>query len=176
MLYAKYVPIRFLTAMFTLAAANGSAVTLLSQNFSTDPVNYSLPGASNPFRFYVGPRYWAKSDMSGLAVNAAITGSDGPYLGAQNLNDGGFSFSAAAPAQIDFTVLATGYTQLKLAIALAGLPAAETENFIRAKTDNDGDGTYETTVFDFKGNNNSAYIDSGLGALTVSFQVFSISG
>ena len=62
---------------------------------------------------------------------------------------------------------------MKLSIALAGMPTAETINFIRAKTDNDGDGTYETTIFNFSGSNNSAYADTTLGALTSAFQTFS---
>ena len=164
-----------LAALVTLSmiAPPARADTILSQNFSTDPVNYTLPGASSPFRHYAGPRYWAKSDMPGLTVNAAMTGSDGPYLGAQNLNDGGFTFTETAPAQIDFTVSVAEYSDLKLSIALAGMPAAETANFIRAKTDNNGDGTYETTIFNFLGNNNSAYTDTTLGALTSAFNTFS---
>ncbi|MCX6877089.1 MAG: autotransporter-associated beta strand repeat-containing protein [Verrucomicrobia bacterium] len=160
-------------AVFALLAMNASADPLLTQNFSTDPVNYTLPGISSPFRYYAGPRYWALSDMAGLTVNAAMTGSDGPYLGAQNLNEGGFTFTETAPAQLDFTVSAASYTNLKLSIALAGMPAAETANFIRAKTDNDGDGTYETTIFNFYGNNNSAYVDASLGALSAEFKTFS---
>lgn len=164
--------LRWLTSLTVLMAADGFAATLLSQNFSTDPTNYTLPGASSPFRYYSGPRYWAISDMPGLTVNAGVTGGDGPYLAAQNLDGGGFTFSAAAPPQIDFAVPAAGYADLKLAIALAGMPAAETENFIRARTDNDGDGTYETPVFDFKGSSNSAYTDAALGALTAAFRTF----
>ena len=81
-----------LAALVTLSmiAPPARADTILSQNFSTDPENYILPGASSPFRFnetgMTYPRYWAISDMPGLTVNAAITGSDGPYLGAQNLD------------------------------------------------------------------------------------------
>jgi len=156
------------------AANMASAATILSQNFSTDPVNYTLPGSSNPFRYDTGPRYWAKSDMAGLTVNAGITGSDGPYLGTQNIDGGGVSFSTTAPAQIDFTVSMAGYSDLKLSIALAGMPNAETANFIRAKTDNDGDGTYETTIFNFLGGaNNNPYTDATLGALTSAFKTFS---
>jgi hypothetical protein len=156
------------------AAPTGSMI--LSQNFSTDPVNYTLPGNSSPFRFDTSPtpHYWAKSDTAGLTVNAGITGSDGPYLGAQNLDSLAASpFSSDAPAQIDFALPVTGYSNLKLSIALAGMPNAEDINFIRAKTDNDGDGTYETTLFDFKGSGGTAYTDSVLGSLTAAFKTFS---
>ncbi|MCX6878181.1 MAG: hypothetical protein NTW21_30875, partial [Verrucomicrobia bacterium] len=172
---ADYTDYSFGTAggFVTLTLTQGALpVPFLSQNFDTDPVNYTLPGNSSPFRFDTGPRYWAKSDTPGLTVNAGITGSDGAYLGAQNIDGGTVTFSAAAPAQIDFTVAATGYSNLKLSIALAGMPTAENVNFIRAKTDNDGDGTYETTIFNFQGNNNSAYTDATLGALTAAFKTF----
>ena len=150
-------------------------VTLLSQNFSTDPVNYTLPTGSD-FRFdtsIAGSRYWALSNTPGLTVNAGITDNTGVYLATQNIDGGSVTFSSAAPAQIDFTVAAANYTGLKLSIALAGMPTAEDVNFIRAKTDNDGDGTYETTLFEFKGSNNSAYVDNVLGTLTAAFQTFS---
>ena len=143
-------------------------VTILSQNFSTDPVNYTLPVWGSVFRFdtsIAGSRYWALSNTSGLTVNPGITGNAGVYLATQNIDGGTVTFSTTAPAQLDFTVAAANYTGMKLSIALAGMPTAEIENYIRAKTDNNGDGTYETTLFDFKGSTNAAYIDSALWVL-----------
>jgi hypothetical protein len=162
------------SAAVNVLAATGP-VTLMSQNFSTDPVNYTLPGNSSPFRFDAAltSRYWAKSDLAGLTLNAGVTGNVGPYLATQNIDGNTVTFSDTAPAQIDFTVAAANYGSLKLSIALAAMPTAETINFIRAKTDNNGDGTYETTLFEFKGSNNSAYTDGVLGALTAAFKTFS---
>jgi predicted MPP superfamily phosphohydrolase len=146
---------------------------LLSQNFTTDPVNYTLPAGSE-FRFDIATlvRYWAKSDTAGLTVNPGITGNAGAYLATQNIDGGSVAFSSTNPAKIDFSVAASGYTTLNLSIALAGMPAAEASNFIRAKVDTNGDGTYETTIFDFKGDANSAYTDTTLGALTSAFTTF----
>lgn len=155
------------------ASADGAEfTTLLSENFSGASANYTLPGASNPFRFYAGPRYWALSNTPGLTPNAGVSANDGAYLAIQNINDGGFAFTSASPAQIDFSVPAAGYKTLTLSIALAGMPAAEAENFIRAKADSDGNGTYETTIFNFQGSSNSAYTDAVLGALTGAFKTF----
>lgn len=157
-----------------LHAAPGQApAVLLSQNFSSDPVNYTLPGKSSPLRHAAGPRYWAISNTPGLAVNPGITGNDGAYLATQNINDGDFAFSEDSPAQIDFTIPAANFSNLKLSIALAAMPTAEANNFIRALTDANGDGTYETTLFHFKGGNNSAYADPVHGALTSSFRTLS---
>jgi hypothetical protein len=48
------------------------------------------------------------------------------------------------------------------------------ENYVRAFSDNDGDGVYETQIFNFVGSNNSPYIDAGTGqSLTETFQTFS---
>ena len=162
----------------TATIANDDPVSniLLSQNFSSDPVNYTLP-LNSDFRFDTTPRYWAKSDTPTLIVNAGITGANGTYLGTQNLDSiADRPFSSSAPAQIDFTLAASAYTNLRLSIALAGMPMAEDVNFIRAKTDTNGDGTYETTLFEFKGTaipNNQPYTDTVLGALTAAFQTFS---
>ena len=167
-----------LTVLAAFAAMRAPADTILSQNFSSDPENYTLPGNSSPFRFEGSPpRYWAVSNTPSLTVNATITGADGNYLGAQNLDSfAANNFSSGAPAQIDFTVAVAAFSNLNLSIALAGIPTAETVNFVRAKLDNDGDGTYETTLFEFKGNNNSAYTDTtpglNLGVLTSAFQTF----
>jgi len=162
------------SAAITVSVPEAAAPTiLLAQNFTTDPVNYALPAGSE-FRFDGATlvRYWAKSDTPGLTVNPAITGSAGAYLATQNIDGGTVAFSATNPAQIDFSVAASGFTTLNLSIALAGMPAAETSNFLRAKVDTNGDGTYETTIFDFKGNSNSPYTDTTLGSLTSAFATF----
>lgn len=166
----------------SFTAPSTKAATILSQNFDTDPVNYTLPadpavplGAqSDPFRVdAVDPsRYWALSNTPGIVLEPSITGNDTVYLAAKNINndgDGTLQFDQFNPAQIDFSVNATGLTGLTLSITLAGAPGAETENFIRAFTDDDGDGIYETgtPVFNFTGTNNSAYIDTVSGAFTL---------
>ncbi|MCX6880163.1 MAG: autotransporter-associated beta strand repeat-containing protein [Verrucomicrobia bacterium] len=158
-------------SLLTLAAmpATAADVTFLSQNFSTDPVNYTLPGISSPFRQNGANIFWALSNLAGLTLNPNITGSDGTYLAVQNIDGLATNpFSTTSPAQIDFTVSASAYVNLKLSIALAGMPGAETVNFVRAKTDNDGDGTYETVIFNFTspGADNQPYTDSVLGQLT----------
>ena len=161
-----------------------SATTVLSQNFDTDPVNYTLPGISDPFRFdTVDPaRYWAPSNFPGVAVNPGITGATGVYLGAQNLNNDGDGFTLAfdtagpnGPAEIDFMVDVTNYSDLLLSVALAGMPNAEVENYIRAFTDNDGDGLFETQLFNFLGSSNTPYTDGTLGALSENFATFNVA-
>ncbi len=170
-------------ALFTLAST-ASATTVLSQNFDTDPVNYTLPGISNPFRIdTVDPaRYWAPSNFPGIAVNPGITGAAGVYLGAQNINNDGDGFTLNfdtagpnGPAEIDFTVNVSSFTDLSLSIALAGIPTAEVENYIRAFTDLDGDGIFETPVFNFLGSGNTPYTDELLGALSGNFATFNIA-
>lgn len=172
-----------LTASLTLAASlavltsNSHAVTLLSQNFDTDPVNFTLPGNSNPFRFQASDpaRYWAPSNTPGISVNPGVTGNSTAYLAAQNMNndgDGTLNFETGAPGQVDFLINTTGYSDLKLSIDLAGMPTAETENYVRAVVDVDGDSIYETTIFNFQGTNNSPYIDATLGPLSGAFASF----
>ena len=170
-------------ALFTLSSHAGAA-SILSQNFDTDPVNFTLPGISDPFRIdTVDPaRYWAPSNFPGVAVNPGITGATGVYLGAQNINNDGDGFTLTfdtagpnGPAEIDFTVNVSSFTDLSLSIALAGIPTAEVENYLRAFTDLDGDGFFETPVFNFTGSANSAYTDGLLGALTENFATFNIA-
>lgn len=164
-------------------APMASATTVLSQNFDTDPVNYTLPGISEPFRIdTVDPaRYWAPSNFPGVAVNPGITGATGVYLGAQNINNDGDGFTLTfdtagpnSPAEIDFTVDVTNFSDLLLSVALAGMPNAEVENYIRAFSDNDGDGLFETQLFNFLGSGNTPYTDGTLGALSGNFATFNL--
>ncbi len=171
------------SALLSLAPVAGAAA-ILSQNFDTDPVNYTLPGISDPFRIdTIDPaRYWAPSNFPGIAVNPGVTGAAGTYLAVQNINNDGdgltLTFDTAGPngpAEIDFTVNVTDFSDIILSVALAGMPNVEVENYVRAFTDNDGDGFYETQLFNFLGSSNSAYTDALLGALTQNFATFTIA-
>lgn len=170
-----------ITALTSVASMpTADAAIVLSQNFDSDPVNYTLPpddtrlpGAQNePFRVDPGDasRYWGLSNMEGINLNPAITGNETTYLAVQNINnDGGssFQFDPNTPAQVDFAVSVSGLTDLTLSVDLAGLPGAETDNFLRAVTDDDGDGVYEsaTPVFNFFGAGNLPYVDAVSGAM-----------
>jgi hypothetical protein len=167
-----------LPAFLVFAASLGgmvrqsSALTLLSQNFDTDPVNYT----HSPFAFQASDptRYFGLSN-AGMSLNPGVTGNATVYLAGQNMDadgDGTLTYSTGAPANLDFTVSAAGVTDLKLSIALAGMPSVEVENYIRMFEDVDGDSFYETQIFNFLGANNSPYIDATLGALTGEFTNF----
>jgi hypothetical protein len=172
---ALYTDYTFGTAsnFVTLTVSQGALpVPFLSQNFDDDPVNYT----NSPFVVGATDKndYWALSNTGdGMILNPNFTDASGTYLTGQDMDGGGgLAFTTGAPAHIDFTVLATGYVDLKLSIALAGAPKAENINYVRAKLDNDGDSIYETTLFNFVGNNNSAYTDTVLGALSTAFKTF----
>jgi hypothetical protein len=110
-----------------------------------------------------------------MVVNPGVTGNATVYLAAQNMDgdgDGTLTYSTGAPANVDFTVSAAGFTNLQLSIDLAGMPNVEPENYIRAFTDVDGDGFFETQLFNFLGAGNTAYADVTLGALTANFATF----
>ena len=180
----KLPSIFHLSAAIVAFAPVSKAATVLSQNFDTDPMNFTLPGISNPFRIdTVDPaRYWGPSNMPGVAVNPGVTGAVGIYLGAQNMNNDGDGFTLTfdtagpnGPAEIDFTVDVTNFSDLLLSVALAGMPSVEVENYLRAFTDNDGDGFYETQLFNFLGSSNSPYIDGVLGALSGNFATFNLT-
>lgn len=170
-------PTRYLLIALILAAAPaGRAVIILSQDFDTSPLNYTLPGISDPFRFQASDptRYWGLSNM-GMTLNPGITGNATTYLAAQNMNndgDGTLAFDQTNPAQIDFAVNVTGFTDLRLSVDLAGLPNAEPENLLRAFVDSDGDTFYETQLFNFVGSGNTAYTDAVLGSLSSTFTTF----
>ena len=164
-----------LSSAATLLAlvSTSSAVTVLSQNFDTDPVNYT----GSPFAVQASDpaRYYAPTNFPSIAPNAGITGNSTVYLAAQNMNndgDGTLAYETGAPAFMNFDVNATGYSDLRLSIDLAGMPTVETENFVRALVDMDGDTFYETTIFNFVGLSNSPYIDATLGALSGAFASF----
>ena len=172
---ALYTDYTFGTAsnFVTLTVSQGALpVPFLSQNFDDDPVNYT----NSPFVVGATDKndYWALSNTGdGMLLNTNFTDASGTYLTGQDMDaGGGLAFTTGAPAFIDFTVPATGYVDLRLSIALAGAPKAENINYVRAKLDNDGDGTYETTLFNFVGNSNSAYTDTVLGALSTAFKTF----
>lgn len=162
-------------ASIAASAPLSRAVVVLSQNFDTDPVNYT----NTPFVIdTVDPaRYWAPSNTPGIAVNPGISGNETTYLAAQNMNNDGDGFSLTFdtnnPAFLSFDVNVTGYTDLNLSLDLAGMPTAEVENYLRAFTDVDGDGFYELMLFNFTGSNNSPYTDAVLGTLASEFATFS---
>jgi hypothetical protein len=160
-------------SLLSVSVARAAPTVLRSQNFTTDPVNYSLPAGSS-FRFEAAPmvRYWGLSNTVGLTVNPALTGNAGAYLATQNNDGSTVNFTERNPGQIDFSLAVSGYASLNLSIALAGLPNAEANDFIRAVVDRNGDGSYETTIFNFKGASNSPYTDATLGALTSAFATF----
>ena len=139
------------------------AVDLLTQNFDSDPVNYAVTGAQA-----AGTSYFALSNNPGITLNTNLTGASGVYFTGQA--------AAANPCQLTFDpVSLTGYTSPTLSIALAGATAVESDNFLRAYLDTDGNGTYETTLFNFFGNSNSPYHDSSalnLGDLGFAFKTF----
>ncbi len=152
-----------LTIATTAITSQSNAATILSQDFETgSPVNYTLPGNSSPFRVGTTDNtdYWGLSNMAGISLNAGLTGNSTVYLTGQDMDSTlSTPFSSTAPAQIDFTVSVSGFTSLTLQLSMAGMPTAETTNFLRAFTDNDGDGNYETSVFNFAGDSNSAYVE-----------------
>jgi autotransporter-associated beta strand protein len=146
-------------------------VSFLSQNFNGDPVNYTNTAFQGS-----GTTYWNLS-TAGITPATPLTGNTTTYLTGCNMNSGGLTFNENAPPHIDFTVSAAAYTNLKLSVALAGSPQVETVNYVRAMTDNDGNGTYETTLFNFTGSgSNQPYHDYGslnLGDLSLAFKMFS---
>ena len=169
------------SAIFGIVAILGAStsvsrgLTILSQNFDTDPVNYT----NSPFAIdTVDPaQYWNLSNAPGIVVNPGVLGNATTYLAGQNMDvDGdGFTlqFTTGNPAGMNFDVNVTGYTNLQLSIDVAGMPTAEVENYVRGVIDQDGDGFYELMLFNFVGSNNSPYIDSTLGALSETFATFS---
>ena len=156
-----------LTALAVFSAMRAPADTILSQNFDSDPVNYTLP-ADSAAQVSTN-RYWSLSNAPGITLNPNLTGNASTYWTAQNLDS---LPTAVNPGQIDFEVPAVGFSDLKLSIDLAGAGSAETANYVRAKLDDDGDGNYETTLFNFAGTNNSPYT-SALGQLNLAFATFS---
>jgi len=144
---------------------------LLTQDFDTSPVNYTLP--PNSAFIHQGTKYWDLSSNLGADLNPRILGNTTTYLTGQNM-DPALPFSTTNPAQIDFMVNVGTFANLKFSIDLAGIPTAEVENYVRAFTDDDGDGFYETQVFNFVGANNTPYIDAASGGqLSATFQTFS---
>ncbi len=173
--------ISLLPSALTLLALTSMSkgATVLSQNFDTDPVNYT----GSPFAVQASDptRYYALSNTAGISVNPGITGNATTYLAAQNMNndgDGTLVYETGAPAFMNFDVNVTGYSDLRLSIDLAGMPTIEIENFLRAVVDVDGDSIYETTLFNFTGiagTSNQPYVDASsgaLGALSGTFATF----
>jgi MYXO-CTERM domain-containing protein len=148
------------------------AATLLSQNFDTDPENYT----HSLFAFQASDptRYFGLSN-AGMSLNPGVTGNTTVHLAGQNMDgdgDGTLTYSTGAPANVDFTVSAAGFTDLKLSIDLAGMPNVEPENYVRMFEDVDGDGFYESVIFNFLGGGNSPYTDITLGELSGEFKTF----
>jgi hypothetical protein len=186
--------IRYLTPFLTLAAVTAlPAATFISQNFDTDPVsNYSTN--ASVFQASDPARYFAVSDTVGVAMNASVTGAVGNYIGGQNMDgdgDGTLVFSPGAvdrvgdpgnPGFVGLESVVTGWSNLQLSVALAGMPSVEDVNFVRCVMDLDGDDNYETMIFNFRGglngSSNVPYHDFGPNALpdlTAEFQTFVVS-
>ena len=161
-----------------IAPPASRAVILLQQNFDNTPVNYTLPfgpPALNVFQASDPTRYFALSNTPGMSLNPGVTGNATTYLAVQNIDgdgDGTLTFNTGAPPALDFQVFVGSLTSFTLDISLAGMPAAEPENYIRAFQDVDGDGFYEAQIFNFLGSANSPYIDSVLGPLSGAFADF----
>lgn len=156
-----------LTALAVFSAMRAPADTILSQNFDGDPLNYT----STAFQG-AGTSYW---NLSTAAITPAtpLTGNATTYLTGCNMNSGGLTFGENTPPGIDFVVSVAGFSDLKLSVALAGSPAVETINYVRCSADNDGDGSYETTLFNFTGGaGNNPYNDATLGNLSLAFTPF----
>jgi len=166
-----------LSTLACAVAPLANAAVLLTQNFDSSPENYTFPAGSAPFRVQADAptKYFAPSNTAGITLNPAITGNATTYLAVQNIDaDAGttFTFTTIDPAQLDFTVNGAGFALFSLGVDLAGLPNAELENYVRAFSDVDGDGTYETPIFNFVGAGNTAYTDLLLGPLSPAFATF----
>jgi len=184
----RLTPYRLLALAGVFTLPSGRAAIVLSEDFENpNAPTFTLPATdpnpaaqSAPFRFDPDDptRYFGPSDM-GQTLNAGISGNAGTYLSAQNMDADAaapstkpLQFSPTSPGQLDFAVNLQGNDVITLSIALAGLPGAEPENFIRLVLDQDGDGSYETLALNFAGTGNSAYTDPTYGPLSGVFTTF----
>ena len=157
---------RLLPAMLFVCVALGltgqptHADDLLTQNFDADPVNYTNSGffVQNPATGpNLGTRYFNLSNAANINLNPGITGADGVYVTVQDADIASPAYTTDNPPTLTFnSVQVLNHGSLNLSLNLAGLPNAETANYLRAQIDLTGNGTW-TNVFNFVGNNNSPY-------------------
>jgi len=161
-------------------SAQAVTVNVFSQNFDTDPVNYDATfgfGSAND-RYFNLSNAVNPSNLAPIILNPQIQGATGNYLAVQNINEAPFTYTSTNPAVVTFNPInVTGLNSLNLSFSAAGNPGAEANvNYIRGLTDQDNDGTYETTLFFFNGTaDNTPYTDAFLGALSSTFQTKSIA-
>jgi hypothetical protein len=176
--YAGLLQVTVLTAgVLVIAPSLHAQTTLLSQNFDTSPVNYT--GSAFQTASSGSAYYNLFNSVPEAQRNTTLTGNTTNFLTAQDLNNPNLPapFSTSNPARIDFSVNGANFENFTLTLDLAGGLTPESINYIRAFTDNDGDGTYETTIFDFKGTENTPYVNAlnTQQALTLAFQNFSFN-
>ncbi|MGI8601866.1 MAG: PEP-CTERM sorting domain-containing protein [Verrucomicrobiales bacterium] len=163
----------FVFACLATAAPSSQGAIILSQDFDLDDPNYVLPPGSEFVQDATDPtKYWNLSNAVGASLNPSILGNATTYLTGQNM-DAPLVFTTGTPAQVDFVVNVTNITDLELSIDLAGLLSPEPENYVRAFLDGEGDGFFETQIFNFAGTGNLPYTDPILGQLSETFATFS---
>ena len=159
-------------SLLGLAAQRAQAVVFLSQNFDTDPLNYThtpffiQDQGPNP-----GTRYFNLSNAAGIVLNPGITGATGNYVAVQDADTTVAPvYTTFAPPTLTFDNVNVGLsTNLQLSIGLAGLPNVEPENYIRAQVDTAGNGIW-TNLFNFQGA--GAAYTNGTQTLTGAFRTF----
>jgi hypothetical protein len=158
------------------SSAVAAPINVISQNFDDTPVNYTSTVLGG-----TGTTYYNLSNTAGITLNPGISGATGVYLTGQDMDAAavGGAYSTTSPGRLTFNAVnVSGLNQLKLSISIAGLPTAETENYVRAFIDSDNDAIFETQLFNFQGASNSAYIDQvvpSLGQLSGAFQTFTVN-
>jgi hypothetical protein len=163
-----------IATIWATAAPSSNAATILSQNFDTDPVNYTVtPSVQQGTGLDASSKYWGFSNEIPTTIrNPNLLGNTTNYLTGQNM-DAPLPFDTFTPGLLDFVVFVGPATDLKLSIDLAGLLSPEPENYVRCFTDNDGDGFYETQIFNFQGTGNLPYTETTTGqTLNGTFQTF----
>lgn len=159
-------------------ASSLHAFTLISQNFEVGTtVNYTGTSFVNSTTSNESYYNINTSVVAPNVVNNSFVGNSTRYLTGQDMDaGGGVAFSSTAPAFLNFTISnAAGFSNYMLTVDLAGGLTPENTNFVRAFTDNDGNGTYETAIFNFAGTTNSPYVNSlnNTQQLSKTFSTFS---
>jgi len=161
-------------SLLAAAASSSRAATILQQNFDTDPVNYTVtPTIQQGTGLDASSKYWGfYNEISPTIRNPNLLGNTTNYLTGQNM-DAPLPFDTNNPGHLNFTVFVGPATDLKLSIDLAGLLAPEPENYVRCFTDSDGDGFFESPIFNFQGTGNLPYTETTTGqTLNGTFQTF----
>ncbi len=172
-----HVPL-FVAGMVAAAASSSDAqiITLYSQNFDTDPVNYTAtPFVQQGTVPGTGSKYWELSHNVTAIINPNVTGNLTNYLTGQNM-DAPLPFHPLVPATVDFAVVRPSAFMpfVTLSIDLAGLSSPEPGDYVRLIFDSDNDGLFDTWVFDFQGEDGlHPYTDMTSGLqLTPAFSTF----